>query len=175
MLPTSPSARDRSTAKLLRGSDVLGEVFSGGALPRHRRRTLAVTEVPRLVPERTVSARDRPALMHRYVSVRGRSMPRRCKEPSEILRAVSGAVLGRWGVHEGLRLVWRVFSMFHVKHTPESMLLERERQRVQERERAWAAPANPLVQPDLRRGTVKVSHSGSVDRSRVVTSKECFT
>ncbi|WP_311877819.1 hypothetical protein [Microbacterium forte] len=39
-----------------------------------------------------------------------------------------------------------------MKHTPESMLFDRERQRVQERERAWAAPANPLVHPDLRRG-----------------------
>lgn len=70
-------------------------------------------------------------------------MPRRCKERSEILRAASGADLGRWGVHEGLLLVWRVFSMFHVKHTPESMLFERER----------AVPANPLVQPDFRGGT----------------------
>lgn len=94
-----------------------------------------------------------------------------------ILRAVSGADLGRWGVHEGLRLVWRVFLMFHVKHTPQSSLFERERQRLQERERAWAwaAPANPLVQPDLRRGTVKVSHSGNEVRSRVGRSKECFT
>lgn len=97
------------------------------------------------------------------------------QEPSEILRAVSGADLGRWGVHEGLRLVWRVLLMFHVKHTPELILFERERQGVQEREWAWAAPANPLVQPDLRRGTVKVSHRGSVVRSRVGRSEECFT
>ena len=95
------------------------------------------------------------------------------QEPSEILRAVSDAGLGRWGVDEGLQLVWRVFSMFHVKHTPELVLFEREQERA--RARARAAPANPLVQPDLRRGTVKVSHSGSVVRSRVGGNKECFT
>lgn len=72
-------------------------------------------------------------------------MPRRCKEPSEILRAVSGADLGRWGVNEGLQLVWRVFPMFHVKHTPESLLFGRERER--------AVPANLIVQPDFRGGT----------------------